>query len=400
MGTYAGAHEGDAENVAPVEEAESKPAKRICTGGDKDGVYDRRTDKLKQMKEWKSRFGAFMAYTQTVLNDVLGDTRPDATSELNSRPGKSPRAHAWCRSAINTELFANHPEKDPKYTGSNKPPSVTDPKRRVYNSLTEAPRNFKECIDWLIALKGTDPENNFEAMGAALHKFLADKPVGKMELPALEKIKSISKEFLESPGLKNEPFVKRMLSIFNGGISGMSAPAHFADSPDAPSSSGSSGSVSQTIRDILLSNYENIVQRDRLGPEDIAKSFAHVVGVCEKLLDGIKNPDQYNSAYSSEATLDTSCSKHPDACAIIFVGIAPMLAIGFNALFAVDISPLMGLPRFQGCQPMSVRLKAVGYVEPELHAGMNVLTYLMALIQIDKRALVHIYDLAGFWAFY
>ncbi|GBE62322.1 hypothetical protein, conserved [Babesia ovata] len=288
MGTYAGAHEGDAENVAPVEEAESKPAKRICTGGDKDGVYDRRTDKLKQMKEWKSRFGAFMAYTQTVLNDVLGDTRPDATSELNSRPGKSPRGNGGSRCSPQQRTLGADPpsiqsssqiipEKDPKYTGSNKPPSVTDPKRRVYNSLTEAPRNFKECIDWLIALKGTDPENNFEAMGAALHKFLADKPVGKMELPALEKIKSISKEFLESPGLKNEPFVKRMLSIFNGGISGMSAPAHFADSPDAPSSSGSSGSVSQTIRDILLSNYENIVQRDRLGPEDIAKSFAHVV---------------------------------------------------------------------------------------------------------------------------
>ncbi|GBE61825.1 membrane-associated progesterone receptor component 1-like protein, putative [Babesia ovata] len=57
-------------------------SKCVSTCPDKDDEDDRRTDKLKQMKEWKNRFDEFMTYTHTVLNDVLGDTRPDATSSL------------------------------------------------------------------------------------------------------------------------------------------------------------------------------------------------------------------------------------------------------------------------------------------------------------------------------
>ncbi|GBE60843.1 hypothetical protein, conserved [Babesia ovata] len=85
----------------------------------------------------------------------------------------------------------------------------------VYDSLTEAPRNVKECIDWLIALKGKDGEKNLKALGDAIHKFLADKPVGKMKVAALEKIKNISKKFLKKPCLKKLRHVKVILRKFS-----------------------------------------------------------------------------------------------------------------------------------------------------------------------------------------
>ncbi|GBE61814.1 hypothetical protein, conserved [Babesia ovata] len=159
----------------------------VSTCPDKDGAEERRTDKLEQVKEWKNRFDEFVSYTHTVLNDVLGDTRPDATSELNSRPVNSPSGNGGsCCSPQQHTLGADPPsiqsssqtapEKDPKSTGSNKPPSVTDPKRRVYTSLAEPPRNVRQCMDWLIALKGKDPEKNLKALGEAVYDFLADKP--------------------------------------------------------------------------------------------------------------------------------------------------------------------------------------------------------------------------------
>ncbi|GBE60372.1 hypothetical protein, conserved [Babesia ovata] len=67
-----------------------------------------------------------------------------------------------------------------------------------------------------MALRGKDAGKNLAAMGDALHKFLADKPVGKMELPALENVKRISKEFLEQKEFRRYPFVQKMLGMFNG----------------------------------------------------------------------------------------------------------------------------------------------------------------------------------------
>ncbi|CDR94796.1 hypothetical protein BBBOND_0110940 [Babesia bigemina] len=224
----------------------------------------------------------------------------------------------------------------------------------VYNSLTEAPHTFREGIDWLIALKGNDAEKNLAAMGAALHKFLADKPVGKMELPALEEVKRISKQFVAQPELKYMWPADDVLRRFNERII------------------KSHRQLRKIVCTIYDSDYLNVIKSKRLTAQKITEQLSKAVDGCEKFLDKIKIPDEYKSAYSSEATWETSCSENPEACAVVLVGIAPMLYTGL---------------RFLQCGP-------------EFRTKMTTSEVIKASKSISYQMLVTLYDLAGFWAFY
>ncbi|GBE61243.1 hypothetical protein, conserved [Babesia ovata] len=252
----------------------------------------------------------------------------------------------------------------------------------VYHSLTEAPHNLKECIDWLMALKGTDPENNFKAMGDAVYKFLADKPVGLTVLPALENIKLISKEFMEKPELKDEWCVDRVLGKFKEPMD---------KNPNV---------FSKFFGTVGESDYENVVQTQGVDPEAMAAKVAQVVDNCETFLGDIKDPDHYAPAYSSSATWDISCSSDPEACAVVLVGISPMLYTGLLSLMEASIVACFKWPPFSADKPMGEVLKAVGYVEPECRADMKALHVLRAFKALDEEMFAALYDLAGFWAFY
>ncbi|GBE59915.1 hypothetical protein, conserved [Babesia ovata] len=252
----------------------------------------------------------------------------------------------------------------------------------VYNSLTEVPRNLKECIDWLIALKGDDAENNLKAMGKALYGLLADKLVGFTEVPALEKVKHVSEVFLRRQGIRDQPFVKELLQRFNKPMD---------KSPKK---------IGNVIKGVEESDYKNVVKARGTKPEAIAKNLGKVVDAYEKFLDDIKAPDQYESAYSSEATWEASCSKEPEACVVILVGIAPMLY--------ASVRPLKDVGKFAtvyAVDPMEENrvgsvLEAVGYKEPECRAGTSGSDVLKVSRGVDKDVLDIIYDFAAFWAFY
>ncbi|GBE60133.1 hypothetical protein, conserved [Babesia ovata] len=253
----------------------------------------------------------------------------------------------------------------------------------VYNSLTEAPHNLKEGIDWLMALRGTDAAKNLSAIGEAIHKFLADKPVGFTEVPALEKVKSISKEFLVQKGLKDQKIVKRVLDMINGSVD---------ENP---------GVIAKAFSLVPKSDYQNVVQTRGVKPEAIAKNLGKVVGGCEKFLDRIKTPDQYKSAYSSGATWDASCAKDPEACAVVLVGIAPMLYTGLSSLRVACNEEALAYAQFGNKRSsLGEILEAVGYKEPECRAGTSTSAVSWALIGVNKEILTILYDLAGFWAFY
>ncbi|GBE60409.1 hypothetical protein, conserved [Babesia ovata] len=250
----------------------------------------------------------------------------------------------------------------------------------VYDSLAEAPRNLKECIDWLIALKGVDPENNLLPVGAALYDLLADMPVGFTEVPALEKVKLVSKKFLEKPELKDQPLVKGLLDRFANPMS-------------------KTGSFARRGKTLIQSEYENVIQTRDAKPETIAKNLGKVVYACEGFLRSIKVSGQYTSAYSSEATWEASCAKDPEACAVVLVGIAPMLYTGLHAL-RIASKAATNKFLFDAKHGLGDVVKAVGYEEPGCRASMSGSDVLKALEGVDKRVLETIYDLAGFWAFY
>ncbi|GBE62456.1 hypothetical protein, conserved [Babesia ovata] len=262
-------------------------------------------------------------------------------------------------------------------------PCATHLNRRVYTSLTEAPQNLKEAIDWLIALKGTDPEKNFKAMGAALHKFLADKPVGFTEVPALEKVKSISKEFMEKRELKEQPFVRQLLRRFN------------------KKRNENITLLDRWFESIAESDYANVVEARGVTAKTIGEKLSKAVDGCEKFLENIKNPDQYESAYSPEATWEASCSKDPEACAVILVGIAPMLYTGLRSLKHASADGLnrVWLASYGELQLGEV-MKAVGYKQPECGASMSRSDVFKALQSVKYDMLTIFYDLSGFWAFY
>ncbi|GBE62163.1 hypothetical protein, conserved [Babesia ovata] len=251
----------------------------------------------------------------------------------------------------------------------------------VYNSLTEAPRNLKECIDWLIALKGTSKFNT-QALGFAVHRILADTSVGLLRVPAIEKVKRVSKEFLEQKELKGRPYVKNLLSRFR-------EPMNKTDSM------GFRGIWSDH-----LSDYENVLKEDGVKPDDMAKNVTHVVSNCESFLKRIQNPHLYKSAYSSQATWDASCAKNPDACAAVLVGFAPMLWVGLVSLWDVINDDTAAGAAPDADNSLASVLKALGYVEPECRFGMCASDVRQALRVMHKDVLETIYDLAGFWAFY
>ncbi|GBE59123.1 hypothetical protein, conserved [Babesia ovata] len=251
----------------------------------------------------------------------------------------------------------------------------------VFNSLTEAPHDLKEGIDWLIALKGSDAKNNLAAMGAALYDLLADKPVGFTELPALENVKLISKDFLAKPELKGQWFVRRLQSRFNRR---MNKDSHRRGKP---------------MMYLTDSDYNNAVKGKDLTAETIAKDLGEVVDGCEKFLDDIKTPGKYKSAYSSEATWDASCAKDPEACAVVLVGIAPMLFVGLRSLF--DAASVKGTLCMGSNNRVSEKvLNAVGYEVPQRRTEIIRSDFLKALDAVSFEMLNTIYDLAGFWAFY
>ncbi|GBE59193.1 hypothetical protein, conserved [Babesia ovata] len=253
----------------------------------------------------------------------------------------------------------------------------------VYNSLTEAPHNLKEAIDWLMALRGTDAEKSLAAMGDALYKFLADKPVGKMKVSALENVKKISKKFMGQKALKDQPFVKTLLGRFKRNTSKTVSLFH------------------RWFETMAQSDCENVMEVRGVKPEDITVNLAKAVDGCEKFLDDIKIPNQYKSAYSSGATWSSSCARNPEACAVVLVGIAPMLYAGLRSLkeTSAEAANRNWLASYAELKLGKV-LTAVGYKEPQCRAKMSGSDVFKALQSVSFEMLNTIYDLAGFWAFY
>ncbi|CDR96425.1 hypothetical protein BBBOND_0303290 [Babesia bigemina] len=252
----------------------------------------------------------------------------------------------------------------------------------VYNSLTEAPRNLKEGIDWLVAVKGTDAESNIAALGEAVHKFLADKPVGSMQVPALEKIKLITKEFIGQKNLKGSWFVKNITKRVGSGL----------------------GKTYDTlVKDLGYvrdSDYQNVVDAEGVNADTIVENLNKVMDGTEKFLDDIKNPNQYTSAYSSKATWEASCAKDPEACAVVLVGIAPMLYTGLRHLRTASSEQAGLLQIFYGKKSLMNLLNAAGYNESECRSGISAGNVVNALRGVNDSVLYILYDLAGFWAFY
>ncbi|CDR95141.1 hypothetical protein BBBOND_0202980 [Babesia bigemina] len=251
----------------------------------------------------------------------------------------------------------------------------------VFNSLTEAPHNLKEGIDWLVALKGDDAESNIAALGAAIYNFLVDKPVGHTEIPALEKVKLNAKDFMGQSELRGLPYVKDLLTRYSSPVK-------------KPTGLG------KVFNNVDESDYKNVVQTRKMKPEKITQYVTEAINGCEKFLGKIKTPDQYESAYGKEATWEASCSEKPEDCAAVFVGIAPMLYAGLRSLRrASNVSPLQYIGIRKKPEVGGI-LTAMGYEESYRRSPLNASNVFAALQSVSHRTLVTFYDLSGFWAFY
>ncbi|GBE61811.1 hypothetical protein, conserved [Babesia ovata] len=252
----------------------------------------------------------------------------------------------------------------------------------IFDTLKEAPRNLKEGIDWLIALKEGDAVENVVALGAALHRLLSRYPVGFTVLPALENVKRISQKFLEQPELKDQPFVSKLLGRFKAPLN------------------KKPGVLAKYFGNIMESDYQNVIQTRRAKPEVVAANVAQVLYGTEKFLEDIKDPKWYNPTYSGRATWDASCAKDPEACAVILVGIAPMLYTGLRSLKDATEIANKKKPKSKEEKHLGEILKAVGYKEPECQGDVSSVNLLKALSAVDEQVLAVLYDLAGYWAFY
>ncbi|GBE60894.1 hypothetical protein, conserved [Babesia ovata] len=257
----------------------------------------------------------------------------------------------------------------------------------AYNSLTEPPRNLKEGVDWLMALKGTDAEKNLKAFGAAVHKFLADKPVGLMKVPAIENVKPITKAFIGQEELKSQPFATKLFEKFNG--------------PVKKEKPGFFGKLKQYYNTSYIeSDYSNIIEFKDADAETVTNALHQLTSFCEQLLEDAKIADKYESAYSGKATWAKSCSKKPENCAALFVGIAPMLYTGLRTLRETCQSAFQDWEESYAEKRVGEVMQALGYKEPECRATLSTLDISSVWADVPIRVLGLLYDLSGFWAFY
>ncbi|CDR97955.1 hypothetical protein BBBOND_0404430 [Babesia bigemina] len=251
----------------------------------------------------------------------------------------------------------------------------------VYKSLTEAPHNLKEGIDWLMAVKGTDGEKHLKAMAAAVHHLFSDISARFKKSSSFKEIKSITEGFLQKPEIKDDWLVKTLLRRFY--------------TPDSTENTG--------FRPYWHKHYDEygrVVRVKGTKPEFIEECLSNVMDGFEKLLDDIKNPDEYKSAYSSKATWEASCAKDPEACAMVLVGIAPMLYAGLQSLRTTAEFKVGPFHKHTSRKNLGDVLRALGYVEPECRSGMNGSYIYETFRGLDKDLIHNTYDLAGFDIFY
>ncbi|CDR94509.1 hypothetical protein BBBOND_0108070 [Babesia bigemina] len=263
-----------------------------------------------------------------------------------------------------------------------KSPNLTAHQQVVYNSLIYVPRNFKEAVDWLIAVRGDDGMKHLKALGAALYDFYAHMSGRFTEVSDLDKVIRVSREFLEQEKLKKRRSVKRILIKLNDRL---------RKTPDQLAKD--IGSADDTEK-------EKYLQTKGLTADTIAEKLCCVVDACAEFLGRIKNRSHYKSAYSPQATSDASFSAHPETGVVIFVGIAPMLCASILALEMASFRAVLRLPPFIAYKRMQELIQALGYVEPECRAGMTASYVVDALGDFESETTDFIYRLAGFWAFY
>ncbi|CDR94163.1 hypothetical protein BBBOND_0104720 [Babesia bigemina] len=262
-----------------------------------------------------------------------------------------------------------------------KSPNLTAHQQVVYNSLIYVPRNFKEAVDWLIAVRGDDGMKNLKALGAALYDFYAHMSGRFTEVSDLDKVIRVSREFLEQEKLKKRRSVKRILIKLNDRL---------RKTPDQ---------LAKRIGSAHDTKNEKYLQKKGLTADTIAENLCCVVDACAEFLGRIKNRSHYKSAYSPQATWDASFSAHPETGVVIFVGIAPMLCASISSLNAAVFAAMLRFPPFIAYKRMQELIQALGYVEPECRAGMTA-SYVGDALEGFEETIIFLYELAGFWIFY
>ncbi|GBE61773.1 hypothetical protein, conserved [Babesia ovata] len=236
----------------------------------------------------------------------------------------------------------------------------------VYTSLTDAPQDFREGVDWLLAMKGKDAYKNLAAMAEAVHHLFERDTLRSEVLEALKKTQDISQKFLDQEGLKDQLFVKEFLQRLAKPLNKL--PGALADSPDVTSTT-------------------------------VTKDLVHVVDRCEKFLKKSKLYKQYEAAYSSEASWEASCAKDPEACAVVLVGIAPMLYAGLRSLQVASAHALENESDSKAKERMGEVLKAVGFKESDCPDSERSSPVHKALRRVDEHVFTVLHNLAGFWVF-
>ncbi|GBE60334.1 hypothetical protein, conserved [Babesia ovata] len=222
----------------------------------------------------------------------------------------------------------------------------------VYNSLTDTPHNLKEGLDWLMALKGVDATNNLKAVGEAIYNLLQSRAV---DTTAFEAVKEGE--------IEDQKSVQNMRGTFIGN-----------------KNAGSSG----------------LATSKRLTAGAIAERLGKLVDGCEQFLDSTTAHERYVSAYSSEATWESSCAQDPEACAATLLGIAPMLYTGLQGLRWVSQCASYGGSNSQAAMRMPGMLEALGYNKEEGRSYLTGSYVAWSLRGVDRDTLSILYDLAGF----
>ncbi|GBE60371.1 hypothetical protein, conserved [Babesia ovata] len=252
----------------------------------------------------------------------------------------------------------------------------------IYGSLTDVPTDLKECIDWLIAAKGSDDGNGFKAMAFEVYRFLATQRVGLKRPIALERIKDVSKKFIGQEVLKKRTYADMLLKRYKTPID------------------REVGKFRKMLNGMKESDFENVIRAKGVTAETFAEKLGKVVDGCETFLESIKTADEYESSYHPDVTWDRSCGKNPEACAMVLVGVAPMLYVGLHSLMDASAPGVLGLKKSNDDKNLEKVLFALGYVEPLCRPNLGCSDIRKALKGVNSTVLSTIYDLAGFWAFY
>ncbi|ORM41114.1 uncharacterized protein BXIN_0446 [Babesia sp. Xinjiang] len=268
----------------------------------------------------------------------------------------------------------------------------------VHASLLEYPTNYKEAIDWLVAIRTS---GGIKELGAAVVNLFAEQSYDDEFMALIKEIRLKVKRYLRQSGFSDQPAVRIILKLL-------------PDESEYPIEVGSPPTITEIeeaiecqhpshkeekgvpIADKSESHKPKPILPRNISDADVIKAISDSADQYDKLLRKLWKSKTYEHSYDVTATWEQSCAPEPQTCAKIFVGIAPMLAAGTCALRHIALFASENDLIADSTKKVGSFLKAAGFhIGRDINAKKTVGIFRFNMSFADNRFINNLREVSG-----